>query len=156
MTRLPGSFPLFFEEAHGARFVDADGIEYVDFCLGDTGAMAGHALPQVADALAAQARRGITTMLPNDDAPWVAAELARRFGLPTWQIAMTATDANRFVLRFCRHLTGRQKVLVMDWCSRGRARSARLSTPRSPLRWCSSTTSTRWKLRCAIEMSPVC
>ena len=119
MTRLPGSFPLFFTEAHGARFVDADGIEYVDFCLGDTGAMAGHALPQVADALAEQARRGITTMLPNDDAPWVAAELARRFGLPVWQIAMTATDANRFVLRFCRHLTGRPKVLVMDWCYHG-------------------------------------
>ena len=119
MTRLPGAFPLFFTEAHGARFVDADGIEYVDFCLGDTGAMAGHALPQVADALAAQARRGITTMLPNDDAPWVAAELSRRFGLPTWQIAMTATDANRFVLRFCRHLTGRPKVLVMDWCYHG-------------------------------------
>ncbi|MCB1001298.1 MAG: aspartate aminotransferase family protein [Acidimicrobiales bacterium] len=119
MTRLPGAFPLFFTEAHGARFVDADGIEYIDFCLGDTGAMAGHALPQVADALAAQARRGITTMLPNDDAPWVAAELSRRFGLPTWQIAMTATDANRFVLRFCRHLTGRPKVLVMDWCYHG-------------------------------------
>jgi glutamate-1-semialdehyde 2,1-aminomutase len=119
MTRLPGSFPIFFESAAGARFVDADGIEYVDFCLGDTGAMAGHALAQVADALAAQARRGITTMLPNDDAPWVAAELARRFGLPTWQIAMTATDANRFVLRFCRHLTGRPKVAVMNWCYHG-------------------------------------
>jgi glutamate-1-semialdehyde 2,1-aminomutase len=119
MTRLPGSFPLFFDHASGARFTDVDGIEYVDFCLGDTGAMAGHALPQVADALAAQARRGITTMLPNDDAPWVAAELARRFGLPMWQIAMTATDANRFVLRFARHLTSRPKVVVMDWCYHG-------------------------------------
>jgi glutamate-1-semialdehyde 2,1-aminomutase len=119
MTRLPGSFPLFFDHAAGARFTDVDGIEYVDFCLGDTGAMAGHALPQVADALAAQARRGITTMMPNDDAPWVAAELARRFGLPIWQMAMTATDANRFVLRFARHLTGRPKVLVMDWCYHG-------------------------------------
>ena len=119
MTRLPGSFPLFFDRAEGARFTDVDGIEYVDFCLGDTGAMAGHALPQVADALAAQARRGITTMMPNDDAPWVAGELARRFGLPFWQMAMTATDANRFVLRFARHLTGRPKVLVMDWCYHG-------------------------------------
>ncbi|MFM7686766.1 MAG: aminotransferase class III-fold pyridoxal phosphate-dependent enzyme, partial [Actinomycetota bacterium] len=80
MTRWPGSFPLFFDRAEGARFTDVDGHEYVDFCLGDTGAMAGHALDAVADALAAQARRGITTMLPNDDAPWVAAELARRFG----------------------------------------------------------------------------
>jgi glutamate-1-semialdehyde 2,1-aminomutase len=119
MTRLPGGFPLFFEQAAGARITDVDGIEYVDFCLGDTGAMAGHALPEVADAIAAQARRGITTMMPNEDAIWVGAELASRFGLPVWQLAMTATDANRFVLRFARALTGRAKVVVMDWCYHG-------------------------------------
>jgi glutamate-1-semialdehyde 2,1-aminomutase len=119
MTRLPGSFPLFFAEAGGARLTDVDGIEYVDFCLGDTGAMAGHAIPAVAEALYAQAKRGITTMMPSDDAPSVAAELARRFGLPTWQMAMTATDANRFVLRFARRMTGRDKVLVFDWCYHG-------------------------------------
>ncbi len=119
MTRWPGAFPLFFAEAHGARFTDVDGIEYVDFCLGDTGAMVGHGLAAVAEALYAQALRGSTTMLPNEDAAWVGAELARRFGLPSWQIAMTATDANRFVLRFARHLTGRSKVVVMDWCYHG-------------------------------------
>ncbi|MBP7888823.1 MAG: aspartate aminotransferase family protein [Ilumatobacteraceae bacterium] len=119
MTRWPGAFPLFFDEAHGARFTDVDGHEYVDFCLGDTGAMTGHALPQVADALYRQASRGITTMLPNADAAWVGGELARRFGLPVWQMAMTATDANRFVLRFARFLTGRSKVLVFDWCYHG-------------------------------------
>jgi glutamate-1-semialdehyde 2,1-aminomutase len=119
MVRWPGAFPLFVTEARGARFVDADGIEHVDFCLGDTGAMTGHALGAVTDAVAAQARRGITTMLPSADAAWVAAELARRFGLPSWQLAMTATDANRFVLRFARALTGRPKVCVMDWCYHG-------------------------------------
>ncbi len=119
MTRWPGSFPLFVAEAAGARFVDVDGIEYVDLCLGDTGAMTGHAVPAVAEALYAQARRGITTMLPSADAAWVGAELTRRFGLPTWQMAMTATDANRFVLRFARALTGRSKVLVFDWCYHG-------------------------------------
>jgi glutamate-1-semialdehyde 2,1-aminomutase len=119
MTRWPGSFPLFFDTAAGARFTDVDGHEYVDFCLGDTGAMTGHALPQVADALHRQAMRGITTMLPSADAAWVGTELARRFGLPVWQMAMTATDANRFVLRFARHLTGRPKVLVFDWCYHG-------------------------------------
>ncbi len=119
MTRWPGAFPLFFDEARGARFSDVDGHEYVDFCLGDTGAMTGHALPQVADALFAQASRGITTMLPNADAAWVGTELARRFGLPIWQMAMTATDANRFVLRYSRFLTGRPKVLVFDWCYHG-------------------------------------
>ena len=119
MTRWPGAFPLFVAEAVGARFTDADGIEYVDFCLGDTGAMTGHAVPAVAEALYAQARRGITTMLPSADAAWVGGELSRRFGLPTWQMAMTATDANRFVLRFARALTGRSKVLVFDWCYHG-------------------------------------
>jgi glutamate-1-semialdehyde 2,1-aminomutase len=119
MSRLPGEFPIFFDIASGAGFTDVDGHRYVDFCLGDTGAMAGHALEQVAEALGRQARRGITTMMPNDDAAWVGAELHRRFGLPYWQMAMTATDANRFVLRFCRHLTGRPKVLVMDWCYHG-------------------------------------
>ncbi|MCU1398050.1 MAG: aspartate aminotransferase family protein [Acidimicrobiales bacterium] len=119
MSRWPGAFPIFFAEASGARFSDVDGLEHIDLCLGDTGAMAGHGLTQVAEALHRQALRGITTMLPNDDAAWVGAELARRFGLPVWQMAMTATDANRFVLRFARHLTGRPKTLVMDWCYHG-------------------------------------
>ena len=119
MTRWPGSFPLTVASAEGSRFVDVDGIEYDDFCLGDTGAMTGHALVGVADAIHAQARRGITTMLPSQDAAWVAAELARRFGLPKWQMAMSATDANRFVLRLSRMLTGRPKIAVMDWCYHG-------------------------------------
>jgi glutamate-1-semialdehyde 2,1-aminomutase len=119
MTRWPGSFPVFAASATGARVTDVDGIEYVDFALGDTGAMTGHALPFVTAALADQAARGITTMLPTEDALWVAAELARRFGLPRWQFAMTATDANRFALRLARFVTGRQKVLVFDWCYHG-------------------------------------
>ena len=119
MTRWPGAFPVFFDSASGARLTDVDGIEYVDLCLGDTGAMTGHALPQVAEAVARQAGTGITTMLPSQDAVWVGEELARRFGLPTWQLAMSATDANRFVLRFARHLTGRPRIAVMDWCYHG-------------------------------------
>jgi glutamate-1-semialdehyde 2,1-aminomutase len=119
MTRWPGSFPVFVDHAQGARFTDVDGIEYVDLCLGDTGAMTGHALPEVAQVVAERARAGITTMLPSPDAVWVGEELTRRFGLPRWQLAMTATDANRFALRFARHLTGRPKICVMDWCYHG-------------------------------------
>ena len=119
MTRWPGAFPVFFDSATGARLTDVDGNEYVDLCLGDTGAMTGHALPQVADAVADRARTGITTMLPSADAVWVGNELARRFRLPSWQLAMSATDANRFVLRFARHLTGRPRIAVMDWCYHG-------------------------------------
>jgi glutamate-1-semialdehyde 2,1-aminomutase len=92
--------------------VDVDGHEYGDFCLGDTGAMAGH-LPATPDSA------GITTMLPTEDAAWVGEELARRFGVPFWQFALTATDANRWMLRICRQVTGRPKVLVFNWCYHG-------------------------------------
>lgn len=119
MTRWAGSFPLFVDSAHGAGFTDVDGHSYVDLCLGDTGAMTGHALPEVAAAVRERSEHGLTTMMPTADAAWVGAELRRRFGLDRWQFAMTATDANRFVLRFARHLTGRPKVAVMDWCYHG-------------------------------------
>ncbi len=119
MTRWPGSFPLTVAEAHGGRLVDADGLEYVDLCLGDTGAMTGHALASVTEAVAARMAAGATAMLPSGDAAWVGQELAGRFGLPFWQLAISATDANRFVLRFARHLTGRPRVAVMDWCYHG-------------------------------------
>ncbi|MBK9180077.1 MAG: aminotransferase class III-fold pyridoxal phosphate-dependent enzyme [Acidimicrobiales bacterium] len=119
MTRWPGAFPVFAAAASGARVTDVDGHVYVDLALGDTGSMCGHALPFVAEAVAAQATKGLATMLPHPDAVWVGGELSRRFGLPTWQLAMTATDANRFALRLARHLTGRPKVLVFDWCYHG-------------------------------------
>ncbi|CAB4604835.1 unannotated protein [freshwater metagenome] len=119
MTKWAGSHSVFLENASGSQCVDIDGNTYLDFCLGDTGAMTGHALPQVSDALYKRAQMGITTMLPNEDALWVAEEMHRRFGLPTWQFAMSATDANRFVLRFARQLTGRSKIAVMDWCYHG-------------------------------------
>ncbi len=119
MTRWPGSFPLFCAHAEGVRVTDVDGHEYVDFALGDTGAMTGHARPFVTEAIQWQAARGITTMLPSEDSLWVAAELERRFGLPLWQFALTATDANRFALRIARYLTGRPKIVVFDWCYHG-------------------------------------
>ncbi|MFZ9932253.1 MAG: transaminase [Chthoniobacterales bacterium] len=119
MRRWPGSFPLVVEKAVGARFTDADGLDYIDLCLGDTGAMTGHANELINGAISAQLARGATTMLPTEDAAWNARELARRFGLPKWQFALSATDANRFVLRFARALTGRPRILVHDWCYHG-------------------------------------
>jgi glutamate-1-semialdehyde 2,1-aminomutase len=119
MRKWPGGFPVFVREAKGARFVDVDGIEYVDFCLGDTGAMAGHAPEPTLRAIEAQAAKGMTLMLPSEDALWVSEELTRRFGLPSWQFALTATDANRFSIRLARHVTNRHKVLVFNWCYHG-------------------------------------
>jgi glutamate-1-semialdehyde 2,1-aminomutase len=119
MAKWPGGFPLFVAEARGSRFTDVDGHEYVDFCLGDTGAMSGHAPPATLRAIAEQSARGITTMLPTDDALWVAEELSRRFGVGRWQFALTATDANRFSIRLARHVTRRPKVLVFEGCYHG-------------------------------------
>ena len=121
MGKWAGGFPVYLAEARGARVVDIDGHEYADLCLGDTGAMAGHSpaptLAAVHERL--EVRGGATVMLPTEDAGWVGGELARRFGVPLWQFTLTATDANRFALRFCRQLTGRRKVLVFAWCYHG-------------------------------------
>jgi glutamate-1-semialdehyde 2,1-aminomutase len=119
MIRWAGAFPLFVERAKGARFTDVDGKTYVDFCLGDTGAMTGHAPDAAVKAIKAQLDRGITFMLPTEEALAVSAELSRRFSLPSWQLAMTATDANRFVIRIARQITKRPKVLVFNWCYHG-------------------------------------
>jgi glutamate-1-semialdehyde 2,1-aminomutase len=119
MAKWAGAFPPFVAEAHGAEFVDVDGHRYIDFCLGDTGAMTGHSPPATVAALQQQVARGITLMLPGEDAVWVGEELQRRFGLPYWQFALTATDANRFSIRLARQITGRPKILVFNWCYHG-------------------------------------
>jgi glutamate-1-semialdehyde 2,1-aminomutase len=85
MVKWAGAFPIFVDRASGARFVDVDGREYVDLCLGDTGAMTGHAPAATVAAIVRQVERGITFMLPTEDALWVGEELTRRFGLPFWR-----------------------------------------------------------------------
>lgn len=112
-------FALCVSHASGAQVTDTDDHQYVDFCLGDTGAMFGHAPAPVATALAKQATSGYTAMMPSQDAVWVAEELARRFGLPVWQFALSASDANRFVLRWLRAATQRSKILVFNGCYHG-------------------------------------
>jgi glutamate-1-semialdehyde 2,1-aminomutase len=119
MAKWAGAFPPFVREAQGAHFFDVDGHRYADFCLGDTGAMTGHSPSSTVKAVEEQARRGITLMLPGEDAIFVAEELQKRFGLPYWQFALTATDANRFSIRLARQITGRPKILVFNWCYHG-------------------------------------
>ncbi len=115
MRKWAGGFPPVVAEAAGATVVDLDGHRYVDLCLGDTGAMAGHAPEPVVSAIARQAAAGFTTMLPGEDAAWVGEELRRRFGLPLWQLTLSATDANRFAIRIARAITGRSRILVFNY-----------------------------------------
>ncbi len=119
MVRWAGSFPVFVKEAKGARFTDVDDNSYIDFCLGDTGAMTGHSPDATVEAINEQIQKGITLMLPYEDAIWVGEELQRRFKLPYWQFALTATDANRFALRMARMITGCPKILVFNYCYHG-------------------------------------
>ncbi len=121
MNKWSGGYPLYLDRARGNRVTDVDGNEYVDFALGDTGAMAGHS-PE--PTVAAVTRRigtegGITTMMPTADAEWVAAELTRRFGMPLWSFSLTATDANRWALRLARQITGRPKIMAFSYCYHG-------------------------------------
>lgn len=119
MTEWPGGFPIFVSEARGAEVTDVDGNSYADLCLGDTGAMTGHAPATTVSALIQQYQRGASHMLPTEDAVWVAEELSRRLHLRCWQFALSATDANRFALRLARKVTGRRKILVFNWCYHG-------------------------------------
>jgi glutamate-1-semialdehyde 2,1-aminomutase len=121
MAMWSGGFPVYLEGARGNRVTDVDGHEYVDFALGDTGAMAGHSPAPTVQAVNRRLAEtgGVTTMLPTADAEWVGAELTRRFGLPLWSFSLTATDANRWAIRLARLATGRSKILVFAYCYHG-------------------------------------
>src|SRR5260370_22076739 len=119
MKKWAGEFPVFVTKAKGAHFTCADGKDYVDLCLGDTGAMTGHSREVVAEAVAKRVKEGITLMLPTEDGVFVGEDLKRRFGLPYWQFTLTATDANRFSIRIAREITQRSKILVFHYCYHG-------------------------------------
>ena len=119
MSKWPGAYPVFVEEAKGARFIDVDGNSYIDFCLGDTGSMTGHSPEATVAAIKDQVGRGMSAMLPTKDAAIVSADLAARFNLPFWQFTVSATDANRHVIRYARLITGRKKIIVIDRCYHG-------------------------------------
>jgi glutamate-1-semialdehyde 2,1-aminomutase len=119
MRRWAGGFPMYVDRAVGTRITDVDGNTYVDFALGDTGAMCGHANPAITEAVRHQLERGATTMLPGEDSLWIGRELTARFGLPYWGLTTSATDANRACIRLARVVTGRPKVLVFNGCYHG-------------------------------------
>lgn len=119
MRRWAGGFPIYVEKASGCHVVDIDGKTYVDFCLGDTGGMCGHAPDAVTRAATEQLRRGTTHMMPTLDSLKVGEELSRRFGVPYWTLTTSATDANRGAIRISRMVTGREKVLLFSGCYHG-------------------------------------
>ena len=119
MRDWPVPSPLYVAQANGAELICVDGHVYADFCLGDTGAMFGHSPPPVARAIAAQSAHGLTAMLPSLHSAAIGERLTEIFGLPRWQVCLSASDANRFALRWARAITARPKVLVFDGCYHG-------------------------------------
>ena len=121
MNKKAGGFPIYLDRAHGNRVWDIDGNEYIDFALGDTGAMTGHSNPAVVAAITDRVANlgGLTTMLPTEDAEWVGANLTERFGMAKWSFSLTATDANRWAIRLVRAITGKPKILVNSYCYHG-------------------------------------
>jgi 4-aminobutyrate aminotransferase-like enzyme len=150
MIRWAGSFPVFVKEAKGARFTDVDGNSYIDFCLGDTGAMTGHAPEATVKAITEQIQKGITLMLPYEDVIWVGEELQRRFKLPYWQFALTATDANRFALRMARLITGNARkflssiiAITARWMKPSSRSMKKARRSRAPTTWVRKLTRAR-------------
>ena len=119
MRDWPSPFPLVAAHAQGALLTSVDGQQLDDFCLGDTAAMFGHSPAPVAAAIARQAERGLSYMLPARETAAVGDMLAQRFGLAFWQVTTTASEANRAVIRWCRGITGRSKILIFNGCYHG-------------------------------------
>ncbi|MEN9715709.1 MAG: hypothetical protein RJA35_1176 [Actinomycetota bacterium] len=121
MNKKAGGFPIYLDRAHGNRIWDIDGNEYIDFALGDTGAMTGHSNPVIVEAITKRVADlgGLTAMLPTEDAEWVGANLSERFGMAKWSFSLTATDANRWAIRLVRAITGKPKILVNSYCYHG-------------------------------------
>lgn len=121
MNKRAGDFPLYLAQARGATVTDVDGHSYADFSLGDTAAMAGHSPQPTVDAVRRRFADlgGATAMLPTEDAEAVAANLAARFGPTRWSFALSATDANRWLIRLVRACTGRPKILFHAHCYHG-------------------------------------
>jgi len=112
-------FPIVAQEASGATLTSIDGQVFDDFCLGDTASMFGHSPAPLAKAIAAQAGQGLSYMLPTAKGAELGSMLADMFGLPQWQVTTTASEANRAVIRWCRGITGRDKILIFNGCYHG-------------------------------------
>lgn len=119
MLDWPSPVPLVAAHAQGAVLTTVDGRKLDDFCLGDTASMFGHSPKPLAEAIAKQAGEGLSYMLPTEKGVELGEMLARMFGLPRWQVTTTASEANRAVIRWCRGITGRKKILIFNGCYHG-------------------------------------
>ncbi len=119
MRDWPSPFPLVAMHAEGSSLTSIDKTVFDDFCLGDTASLFGHSPPALAAAIAHQASEGLSYMLPTQKGAELGEMLSAMFGLPQWQVTTTASEANRAVIRWCRGITGRKKILIFNGCYHG-------------------------------------
>lgn len=119
MRDWPSPVPIVAASAKDATLTSIDGQTYDDFCLGDTASLFGHSPPALAAALVKQASEGLSYMLPTERGAALSARLAAMFGLPQWQVTTTASEANRAVIRWCRAISGRTKILTFNGAYHG-------------------------------------
>ncbi|MDO9362678.1 MAG: aspartate aminotransferase family protein [Sphingopyxis sp.] len=119
MRDWPSPVPIVSASAQGATLTSIDNQTFDDFCLGDTASLFGHSPPALADAIAKQAREGLSFMLPTERGAALAGRLTAMFGLPQWQVTTTASEANRAVIRWCRGISGRPKILTFNGAYHG-------------------------------------
>lgn len=119
MKDWPSPVPIVAASAKDATLTSIDNRTYDDFCLGDTASLFGHSPPALAAALAKQASEGLSYMLPTQRGAALSQRLAAMFALPQWQVTTTASEANRAVIRWCRGISGRSKILTFNGAYHG-------------------------------------
>lgn len=119
MTDWPSPVPIVAASATGATLTSIDGQIYDDFCLGDTASLFGHSPPPLAAALAQQVSEGLSYMLPAERGAALSERLVAMFRLPQWQVTTTASEANRAIIRWCRAITARPKILIFNGAYHG-------------------------------------
>ena len=119
--------PVWLSHGRGSKVWDVDGNEYVDLHGGYGAALAGHAHPAIAEAVASQARNGTHFAQPTPDAVTVATELARRFGLPSWRFANSGTEATMDAVHLMRSVTGRDLIIKIEGGYHGHHDSVQVS-----------------------------
>lgn len=119
MQQWPLDFPVTVERGEKHKITDVDGNEYIDFCLGYSAAFPGHGIGEVGKALSGTMEGGMVYTMPSALDAEAGALLKERFGQDYWGFALSATDANRFIIKLCREITGRQKILVFNGCYHG-------------------------------------
>ncbi len=118
--RAVGGGPLFYREAAGARFTDADGNSYLDYVMSWGPLILGHAHPAVVAAVRAAAGRGLSYGAPCAAEVELAERVVASYpGCEMVRFVSSGTEAVMSAIRLARGATGRPRVLKFDGCYHG-------------------------------------